>query len=308
MKIENIKIDFNNIKEVNEKDFNLDEWRKSQKIDYFMSSAFLLASDNPSVINEVFITLYKIIQLYIPSELYKYSSLDNREKLNEKKLKTLKDKKVFMSSIESFNDPFDSKAFFYKPQEIISIDPLRDYNGIILESTKLIRCACFSANGVNSMPMWAHYGNNHKGFCVKYEMKDNPIMKQLTFPIQYTDERLDITSFIKKYLNEVLSIVVSNLNIGVKETVLNDLSLVYLMLLLSNVKHNSWEYEKEFRVSTSTGDHYVEAIPAAIYAGMNCEPDNIDKLKQIAAELGIPFYKMKFDDQNEKYQLLPDKC
>ena len=38
---------------------------------------------------------------------------------------------------------------------------------------------------MNSMPMWAHYSNNHRGFCVAYDMKDdaNIALSGCTFPI-----------------------------------------------------------------------------------------------------------------------------
>ena len=57
------------------------------------------------------------------------------------------------------------------------------------------------------MPMWAHYSNNHQGFCVAYDMKnpENTKLAGCTFPVQYTNERLDITDYMKNYVKMVLS-------------------------------------------------------------------------------------------------------
>lgn len=46
------------------------------------------------------------------------------------------------------------------------------------------------------MPMWAHYANNHAGFCVSYDMKENKQLSGCTFPVQYTNQRIDITSLM----------------------------------------------------------------------------------------------------------------
>jgi len=49
--------------------------------------------------------------------------------------------------------------------------------------------------------MWAHYANNHKGFCVEYRIT-NP--KHL-YPISYEAERVAIASSITKMIAKFLS-------------------------------------------------------------------------------------------------------
>ena len=48
-----------------------------------------------------------------------------------------------------------------------------------------ITIVCFTQNP-NDMPMWAHYANEHKGFCVEYEIDDPSKL----YPVFYTDKRL----------------------------------------------------------------------------------------------------------------------
>lgn len=50
-------------------------------------------------------------------------------------------------------------------------------------------------------------------------------------------------------------------------------SRLYIPLLLANIKHPSWSYEKELRCiipENSPTAPYIDAVPAAIYAGMHC--------------------------------------
>ena len=137
-------------------------------------------------------------------------------------------------------------------------------------------------------------------------MKSNNELSACTFPIQYTDQRIDITNLIE---NQIISMT-NEFNIqsskGNKKISLNDLSLIYLSSLLCNLKHISWSYENEFRCTTGAtakGMPYISATPKEIYIGMNCLPKYENKLINIANTLKIPIYKMYFDEFNEKFDL-----
>ena len=53
----------------------------------------------------------------------------------------------------------------------------------------------------------------------------------------------------------------------------------------------------------SKGMPYVDAVPKAIYIGMNCKEQNRNKLVEIAKSLSIPVYQMHLDELSEKYSL-----
>ena len=92
----------------------------------------------------------------------------------------------------------------------------------------------------------------------------------------------------------------------IEQIIRNDLSLVYVAQLLCNIKHSTWSYEKEFRCTMgaqSKGMPYVDAVPKAIYIGMNCTEQNRKKLIAIAKNLSIPVYQMRLDELSEKYSL-----
>lgn len=172
------------------------------------------------------------------------------------------------------------------------------------------KVSSLTSNDVNSMPMWAHYTNNHAGFCVSYDMKSNVELSSNTFPIQYTDQRIDITSLMDKQVQKIIQEINTQTEKGKKQVVINDLSIIYMALLFVNIKHISWSYEREFRCTVSRnakGMPYISAVPKEIYIGMNCPQTYVDKIIKIANTLQIPIYRMQFDEFNEEFNLSAKK-
>lgn len=292
---------------IDEKNWNLEEWRKKYPMDYYKALRILLEANNGDAATEMFNAIYQITRLHVPEVLFKYYSLSDNEKLNGKKFQTLSDGKIFMSTIKDFNDPFDGKGFFYDSKRLEDIERLHVHGGRLIDDfTVFVRGTCFTANGVQSMPMWAHYANNHKGFCVSYNVKEDLELRSSIFPIQYTDERMDVTSLIRKHAELICNKIDENVRRGEKVTLYDDLTIIYMALLLYNVKHVSWSYEKEFRYvvpSNVKGIPYVKAVPREIYIGMKCEERHRKALGDIADYWDIPLYQMGMDECSEKYEL-----
>ena len=316
MKIEDINYTLPTA-EISSDDFDKEKWLQEHPIDYFKLLYVLFnttknaPTDMPRdfVMNVVFELLYPVTRLYIPDTLYKFYSLNDDKELNEKKFSTLQNKQIFMSDIKDFNDPFDGKAFFYDSKELAKIKRLQHIKGRIIDDfTTFHKGTALTENDTSCMPMWAHYANNHHGFCVAYDMRNpaNTALAGCTFPIQYTDERLDITSFMKNYANGVSSEIDKQIAQGIKTIVINDLSLIYVAQYLCNIKHSTWRYEKEFRCTNGAnakGMPYIDAVPKAIYIGMNCKEPNRSKLIAIAKSISIPIYQMSLDELSENYSL-----
>ena len=316
MKIEDINYTLPTA-EIAEKDFNKEKWLQDHPVDYFKLIYVLFnttknaPTDVPRdfVMNVVFELLYPVTRLYIPDTLYKFYSLNDDQELNDKKFKTLQNKQIFMSNIKDFNDPFDGKAFFYDSKQLADIKRLEHVGGKIIDDfTSFNRGTALTENNTSCMPMWAHYSNNHQGFCVAYDMKNpaNTTLAGCTFPIQYTDERLDITSFMKKYFSKLSLEVDRQVSRGIKQIPINDLSWVYVAQFLCNIKHSTWSYEKEFRCTAGAqakGMPYIDAVPKAIYIGLHCKEANRKKLVEISRSLLIPVYQMRFNELSERYCL-----
>ena len=93
---------------------------------------------------------------------------------------------------------------------------------------------------------------------------------------------------------------------GVKKILIHDLSLIYVAQFLCNIKHSTWSYEKEFRCTNGAnakGMPYINAIPKAIYIGMNCNEKNKERLVEIARTLSISVYQMRLEELSEKFTL-----
>lgn len=307
MKIEDLHFDLP-AEPVDEENWDLETWRKEYPMDYFKALHILGMADIGDAQAEIFKKIYQVVRLHIPDVLYKYYSLSENETLNMKKFETLNDGKIFMSDIKDFNDPFDGKGFFYDADQLADIDRLKSHGGRMIDDfNSFIKGTCLTANGVQSMPMWAHYGSNHKGFCVSYDTNSNIDLKGNTFPVQYTDERLDVTSLMRKQALYACNEIERQSALGRKKIVLDDLMLIFMALLLCNVKHTSWSYEKEFRCTTGAiapGMPFIDAKPKEIYIGMHCNPNHVMRLKEIGDSWGIPVYKMAFAECGEQYELL----
>ena len=78
MRIEDIHYDLQAIP-VDEQNFDIENWRLENPIDYFKFMYIISCSTNK---NEVFKQLYKISRLYIPDVLFKYCSFTDSETLN----------------------------------------------------------------------------------------------------------------------------------------------------------------------------------------------------------------------------------
>lgn len=291
-----------------EKQFDIEKYRQENPMDYIKAIEFI--KNNPTN-GEVMRAIYQITRLHIPDILYKYYYLSEDQEENSLRFHTLAEKKVYMAGCKSLNDPFDNKAFFYRREELIKYEMLKEYNGRLIDDfSSFHRISCFTSNGINCMPMWAHYSNNHKGYCVAYDMNDkyNMALRLCMFPVQYADKRIDITEVMEKQIESILREKEKTIELGKKEILINDLTLVWISSYYSCLKHVSWRYENEFRCSIAANAKeipYMNAMPKAIYVGNKCSEINKKHLVDIAYTLNIPIYFMEFNECSSDYQLIP---
>lgn len=306
MKIEDLHFDLPT-EAVDKENWNLEKWRREHPMDYFKAMHILNMSDNSIVKAEVFKAIYQVIRMHIPDVLYKYYSLSDNEALNAKKFQTLCDGKIYMSDIKDFNDPFDGKGFFYDATQLADIERLKPHGGRFIDSfNTYIKATSLTSNGIQSMPMWAHYSNNHAGFCVSYDMRANIGLSSCTFPVQYTDVRLNVTSLMRTQAQKISDEIDHQTTLGNKEIILDDLTIVFMACLLCNLKHISWSYEREFRCTTGAiaeGMPYIDARPREIFIGINCAPSHAERLVEIASSWKIPVYQMEFSECSDHYAL-----
>jgi len=308
MKIEEIHISTPD-KTIDAQDFDIEKWRREMPIDYYKLAKLLICAEHPLVKAELFRTIYQAIQLHIPDTLYKYVSLSAKESSNEKRFDSLLKRRLYLAEVSTLNDPFDCKAYYYNADALTKYDALKPYNGRIIDDfSSLLRVVSLTANGVQSLPMWAHYANNHEGFCVSYDMTDkcNNLLRSCTFPVFYTNDRIDITSVMDSFVMILQNELKTQSAAGKKEILIDDLTVVLLASLLCNVKQRSWSYENEYRCTegaTAPGLPYVYAKAKGIYIGMKCKEDHAKRLQEIGKTMNIPVFKMEFEEMSENYSL-----
>lgn len=167
------------------------------------------------------------------------------------------------------------------------------------ESKKYCRVACFSES-VDSILMWSHYADSHKGFVLEYDFcptLNNPIEHVLIAPVIYDEERMDVSSYIAWEFLHLLRVNSKNPDIA-----------SHLKVALH--KSVAWAYEKEWRLVDYSfhdiADKTASAIPyrpTSIYYGAHMDAGKKGILHGIAQEKGIREYEMYIDYSSQVYEV-----
>jgi len=186
-----------------------------------------------------------------------------------------------------------------------------------------IRVACFSQfctdeEFYKKIQMWSHYADNHKGFCVEYDLsslkkevtinlphydyynnKDAYLNERITailkggiFPVIYTSGRVNFPT-TKLYKIKIEGSGELNHNSDIDE-------IIYKTFV---VKSANWSYEKEWRIILDGNicDYYSNRIPfphvKKIYLGCKMYTRIIDTMLEIGDQLGVEVIIMKMDSK-----------
>ena len=197
---------------------------------------------------------------------------------------------------------FEEKKDFlaaYKTQMLQMIDFL--YPLLADVSKRFVSIACF-CESVQSITMWSHYADYHKGFALEYEMRPT-LTKGIKegvglYPVIYDDIRYDASQYMAWAFLKMFSINAPNPDI-----------LSHTKCALH--KSRQWEYENEWRlVDYSTRNYLVENItsinckPTAIYYGVHISNENKERLHMIAKAKGIAEFDMYIDYSSPKYEMM----
>ena len=172
----------------------------------------------------------------VPAKLYKFCPLFKDPTESQQRLKCLQKNKLWLSTYESLNDPFDLSPFYidyeklaqygYPPEVISRFDNLLKY-----VSRDSIAICSLTQNTWKSMLMWAHYANNHRGFCIEYEVLNS----QYIWDVNYATKRLALANSLINLLIESYKGNMDNQYFG-------------LIIQQNLIKSIEWEYEHEYRI------------------------------------------------------------
>ena len=203
------------------------------------------------------------------------------KKINKRTLEAIIKKGIHKSKAEYFNDVFDPfyKKFYPKISELLSD----------------IRFSCFSKK-CNNLLLWAHYGDNHRGICLKYklpkEMKKNIFLDEIIYSAVKL-KKVKITKEDDNSYHEIITLEEKGLTI-------------YDAFFR---KHKDWQYEEEIRmvyINENEEELYTNIQLEAIYFGIECPNSDINTIKRLCEGIGlnIKFYKMEATENLELKEIL----
>lgn len=197
---------------------------------------------------------------------------------------------------------FEEKKVFltaYKTQMLQMIDFL--YPLLADVSKRFVSIACF-CESVQSITMWSHYADYHKGFALEYEMRPT-LTKGIKegvglYPVIYDDVRYDASQYMAWAFLKMFGINAPNPDV-----------LSHTKCALH--KSRQWEYENEWRlVDYSMRNYLVENVtsinykPTAIYYGVHIANENKERLHSIAKAKGIAEFDMYIDYSSPRYEMM----
>ena len=121
-------------------------------------------------------TLFKFISLTQPTDC---TTICKYDVLSQKKIDTIKENKIWLSTFDNLNDPFELKSFYINEEKIKNYNYPIEYINQLIYSYKNILISSFTTRFLDNLPMWAHYANNHQGLCLEYKINK----PNLFFPI-----------------------------------------------------------------------------------------------------------------------------
>lgn len=136
--------------------------------------------------------------------------------------------------------------------------------------------------------LWAHYANNHQGFCIEYDLETLIFFR-----------RNDYSNFDIEYSNYPPKL---NLNDIVK----SEYSISFIKKLIG-VKSKRWAYEKEIRVITPESglQNYDYRALKAIYFGLRMPKEQRLELMERLCGRGIKYYHIKFKNSSYEFTIEP---
>lgn len=205
-------------------------------------------------------------------------------------LTTLADAAPKISGSSPGQNPQQMAEFFSR----IAPKMIADTIGVLRQWRTVTKVCSFSAVN-DSILMWGHYAQEHKGFCMEYDLEglegQHPLRKNL-YPVIYTPSLYDLTSFIEKL-------------VGPKREDFNPSAPLLAVLH----KFVGWSYEEEWRsvqyTSGVVADHNVAVpTPSRVFLGAKMSRDNAQEIAAICDAKGIKVLQMRM--ANNKFELLPE--
>lgn len=150
---------------------------------------------------------------------------------------------------------------------------------------------CSLSERIDSILMWGHYGNQHKGFAMEYNFSSlrlEELMGRFLWPVIYSEKLYDASNLL--------------IDLG-KSAPFNNM----IAIIASLHKAKDWDYEKEWRIIVPDGPSFppknYSAPLKAIYLGSKISDSDASKLIDIAKNKNLQIFKMQLSQR--EFKMLP---
>jgi len=177
------------------------------------------------------------------------------------------------------------------------------------------RIICFSEVN-DSMLMWSHYADYHRGFLLVYDKedlekargfndKDNETKEKTKLvQVNYVSNQTDLTTEMLAYIrNNILG------NLGDEPNHDATISSRKIINVISE-KAVDWRYEKEWRliprvpkIEVPSELYYIYCKPIAVILGSKCNGENRDNIISICKNNKIPVYGIFLSETSSDFSL-----
>lgn len=181
-------------------------------------------------------------------------STDKTDKLNQKKITTLKNNEIFLSRCTDLNDPFEGQNFVLDEEDLknygftqaekesFDINTVDDLKKLFSKHREMYMQTSFTLTSTD-MLMWGHYANSYKGYCLEYIVDD----RKFLFPVSYLRKRPILTGISSnKRLNKKIGKSLYQIHKSLSQASAKEFT--QYMLYLQSFKSTDWAYEKEVRL------------------------------------------------------------
>ena len=182
-----------------------------------------------------------------------------------------------LKNYEGMPDGFIQK--FHQAADEVLQESTTKANVDKIKSIKDKMKVCSFCESPKQLLMWSHYANEHKGFCVEYNISKwevTDVRNRVLFPVIYRDDFFDFTPHL-----------ISNIQS-------NNFNNIYTTIS-GATKSKEWEYEQEWRFIFAIGDsfpkqNYPMDCQTKVFLGSRMEEKSKNRVIDICKEKGLKVY------------------
>jgi hypothetical protein len=143
--------------------------------------------------------------------------------------------------------------------------------------------SCSMSHQGDSLPMWREYGDACRGLNIGFRPRALTDMHLRISKVRYVDESSfeELVRFLEPNLETLLSA-----NDGLEESINSSVIAGDLCARIANLKHNSWSYEKEIRLSHAADPKNQQTEIHGVRVPSSINPDGTEYYSEVLSRKG----------------------